>query len=240
MARVAMITFLVVICTIIVEAKWKRETTESEYARIQNSVPYYWEVICDYQPTGVCHYGYIDRSTQIGRWKFREDAQKTQPPPPGPEDLKIPAPVPVSKFDRNRCKEGWYDWFGGNECYYISAFNDTKSWREAYEACKNLGADLAYAKFNMKWNFNAAGSFAIKSKIRTHYYWTSGHKVNGKWYWGNNHGPVPKSILKMNEELPGSPEYGDCFAKYLYRSVVYNKKKCNLKFNYVCQRNVPK
>ncbi|XP_063425423.1 lithostathine-2-like [Mytilus trossulus] len=232
MARVAMITLLVVICTIFVEARWKRGTAESEFARIQNSVPYYWEVICDYQYNGVCRYRYKNHKTG--------QSQETQPPPPGPEDLNIPAPVPISTIDRGRCKEGWYNWFGGGACYYISAFNDTKTHSEATEACKNLGGELFYATTMGMWELGVAGSFAKQSKIRTHYFWTSGHKVNGKWNWGNNHGPVLNKMLQYSSQPAGTPDQGDCLAKYLYRDNISIEKNCNLKYNYVCKIKLPR
>ncbi|VDI04679.1 Hypothetical predicted protein [Mytilus galloprovincialis] len=231
MARVAMITLLVVICAIIVEARWKRETTESEFARRKNSVPYYWEAICDYQ-NGVCHYRYKNHRTG--------QSQMTQPPPPGPEDLKIPAPVPISTHDRGRCQEGWYNWLGGGACYYISAFDDTKTQSEATEACKNLGAELLYADMHPEWELRIASSIAKQSKIRTHYFWTSGHRVNGKWYWGNNHGAVSNKILHYSSQPPGTPEQGDCLAKYLYRDNFNVGKNCNLKYNYVCKIKLPR
>ncbi|CAC5404242.1 unnamed protein product [Mytilus coruscus] len=79
---------------------------------------------------------------------------------------------------------------------------------------KMFELDLVVADF-VKW-----------SKIRTHYFWTSGHRVNGKWYWGNNHGEVDKWIMQYDLQPPGSPEYGDCLAKYLHRGDTAVGKNC--------------
>ncbi|XP_052106937.1 uncharacterized protein LOC127739304 [Mytilus californianus] len=246
MARVAMITFLVMICTIIVEAVFFLEepTTKSSHEKLKSEFPYYWEVICSccytFTINGPEYCDYIFLNHRTGKLYERSKPNVHI----GPEDLKIPAPVPVTgDWNVGGCEDGWYNWQGGGTCYKVSAFNDTKTQCEAAKACKNIGAELLYSNFFPEWELPIAAMYANHSKIRTHYIWTSGYrdKDKDKWYWGNNHGEVPEIALRLSYIAigKGHPDHGNCLATY----ILYDWQKqldCNFKFNYVCKKKAQK